>query len=44
MEQETRYLKALQDVTSYGFFAGRLALTYRQDGSLRTLLLAPRMP
>jgi len=44
MEQETRYLKALQDVTSYSFLAGRLALTYRQDGSLRTLLLAPRMP
>ena len=44
MEQETRYLKALQAVTSYSFLAGRLALTYRQDGSLRTLLLAPRMP
>ena len=44
MEQETRYLNALQAVTSYSFLAGDLALTYRQDDSLRTLILAPRTP
>jgi heat shock protein HslJ len=44
MEQETRYLNALQAVTSYGFLAGDLALTYRYNGSFGTLLLAPRLP
>jgi len=44
MEQETRYLNALQAVTSYSFVAGNLALTYRYDDSLRTLILTPRAP
>jgi hypothetical protein len=34
-------LKALEEVTSYGFIAGRLALTYRREGTFATLLFAP---
>ena len=43
MDLEARYLKALEGVTSYSFLAGNLALTYRRDGSFRTLLLTPRV-
>jgi heat shock protein HslJ len=41
MNLEARYLKALEGVTSYGFLAGRLALTYRREGTFATLLFAP---
>ena len=41
MNLESRYLKALEEVTSYGFLAGRLALTYRRDGTFATLLFVP---
>ena len=41
MVLEARYLKALQDVMSYGFLAGRLALTYRREGALAPLLFTP---
>ena len=43
MDLEAHYLKALEGVTSYSFLAGNLALTYRRDGSFRTLLLTPRV-
>lgn len=41
MDLEARYLKALEDVTSYSSFAGRLALTYRREGAFATLLFTP---
>jgi heat shock protein HslJ len=42
MDLEARYLKALENVVSYSFLAGRLALTYRRDGNFATLLFASR--
>ncbi len=41
MNLESRYLKALEDVTSYSFVAGRLALTYRREGAVASLLFTP---
>lgn len=41
MDLEARYLKALEEVTSYSFLAGRLALTYRREGAFATLLFRP---
>jgi heat shock protein HslJ len=43
MDMEAHYLKALASVTSYSFVGGSLALTYRHEGSLDTLFLAPSM-
>jgi hypothetical protein len=40
---ENRFLTALQSVTRYGFLAGKLALTYRNNGdTVQTLLFEPR--
>lgn len=41
IDLEARYLKALEDVTSYSFLAGRLALRYRREGAFATLLFTP---
>lgn len=38
MQVEERYLPQLSRVTRYGFLAGRLALTYRTDGGVGTML------
>ena len=41
MSFESRYLKALGNVTKYGFLNGRLALTWQQDGAVNTMLFLP---
>ena len=41
MNQEAGYLKALEGVTSFGFLAGTLTLSYRDNGSSHVLVLAP---
>lgn len=38
MQLERRYLAALGSVSGFSFRGGHLALTYRQDGGVRTLL------
>ena len=43
MSVETRYLRALQAVTRFGFAAGQLALTYQQDVTFGTLLFERTM-
>jgi heat shock protein HslJ len=42
MALETRYLEALAGVTRFSFVAGKLALTWKQDGATRTMLFVPR--
>jgi heat shock protein HslJ len=42
MALEQRYHRALEGVTGYSFIAGKLALTYYDDGSMRTLLFRRR--
>ncbi len=42
MELETQYLQALGGAESYGFLAGRLALSYRVQDGIQTLLFDPR--
>ena len=42
MEEETRYLAALEHVVKFGFVAGRLALTSRQGDSIETLIFRAR--
>jgi heat shock protein HslJ len=41
MALEHRYLEALENVTRYSFVAGKLALTWRKDDKLGTLLFVP---
>jgi heat shock protein HslJ len=41
MALENRYLEALGHVTRYSFVAGKLALTWRKDDTLGTLLFVP---
>jgi heat shock protein HslJ len=42
MDQETRYLAALEHAAKFGFVAGRLALTSRQGDRLETLIFRAR--
>lgn len=42
MNLEQRYHSALEGVTAYSFIAGRLALTYYDDGALKTMLFRRR--
>jgi len=44
MALESRYLEALGKVTRYSFMAGKLALTWRNNGATGTLLFVPRQP
>ena len=41
MNFENSYLNALGNVTKYGFLNGRLALTWQQDGAMKTMLFLP---
>ena len=40
MELENSYLSALESVTKYGFYLGKLALSWQQDGHVRTMLFS----
>lgn len=41
MEQEDKFLAALQKVTGFSFIMARLALTYEDDDGMHTMLFAP---
>ncbi|MEA3292134.1 MAG: META domain-containing protein [Pseudomonadota bacterium] len=41
MEQEDKFLAALQKVTGFSFIMARLALTYQDDDGMHTMLFAP---
>jgi len=40
MEVENSYLSALGSVTKFGFYLGKLALSWQQDGHVQTMLFA----
>ena len=43
-EIERRYLDTLQAVTQYSFLTGNLALTWRKDDRLGTMIFTPHEP
>jgi heat shock protein HslJ len=40
MELENSYLSALESVTKFGFYLGKLALSWQQDGHVQTMLFS----
>jgi hypothetical protein len=44
MEAEARFLRQLASVDKYGFLAGRLALSFHEDGVRGTMLFDGRPP